>query len=483
MINKIKYLFRDLLHSNKFLKNVGVLIGGTAGSQLILLIASPILTRLYTPDQFGILAIFGSIISVVSVISSLRYEMTIPLVKESTSAINIVALCLITLIFTTLIFFVSLFLMEEYILNAIGIPEIKSYLWILPIGIALAGLYKIFRFWAIRNKNFKGISKTKFKQVITMSLVQIIGYKFGSIALVGGHVLGHGMGSTSLSLSYFKIYNISKIRLSNIYNVALRYYKYPIYSTWSSIFNTTGSHLPPLLFAILFSPAVAGFYALAHKAVMVPLNALGSAVADVFYSDANLSKEQGKLTGLIQEINESLIYISLPPILLLILTGPEIFQLVFGEKWITAGTYVQWLAPWMFMVFITSPISRLFLVLDKQVQESKFQVIILIIRMVSIFIGYIYGGAKFTIILFSFVSTSWRVFLLCYLLKISGVSIKKMLVYTIRVFIQSIPIISIAIVAYMFYNDRPIIILASVGISFLIICVRNIKYIAKLEMQ
>lgn len=469
MFDKLKSLLPSNILSNKFIKNVIVLIGGTAGSQALLLAITPILTRLYTPDQFGILAIFASIISIVAVIGSFRYEMAIPLPKTESSASNLVMLCLVILLCITLINFLIIALFQDQIALFIGLEEAKFHLWLLPIGVTFAGLYKVFRFWAIRSENFKGISKTKFKQVVTLTLVQIFGFKLGSVALIIGHISGHGMGSSNLALPYFKKDILKNISFKNIINEAIHFKKYPLYSTWSSLFNTTSSQIPPLLFAILFSPAVAGFYTLAQKAIMAPLKALGDAVADVFYSNAASALEEGKLSSTIETINEYLIKLSLPPILIIILTGSELFGLIFGEKWVMAGIYAQWLSSWLFMVFITSPLSRVFLVLEKQVQESIFQFGLLIARISSIMVGYSTGDAKLTIILYSLVSTVSRGGVLVYLLKISGVSLKKTFITILIIIKESLVFITPIILVKILWpnNEFLILILVLLSISYI----------------
>jgi O-antigen/teichoic acid export membrane protein len=475
LFDKLKSLLPAKIISNKFIKNVVVLIGGTAGSQVLLLAISPILTRLYTPDEFGVLAIFASIISIVAVIGSFRYEMAIPLAKTESSASNLVIICLIVLSSITIISFLIIVLFQDQIALFIGLEEEKSHLWLLPIGVAFAGLYKVFRFWAIRSENFKSISKTKFKQVVTLALVQIFGFKFGPVALIIGHISGHGMGSSNLALPFFKKNVLRNISFKKIVNEAIRFKKYPLYSTWSSLFNTTSSQIPPLLFAILFSPAVAGFYTLAQKAIMAPLKALGDAVADVFYSNAASAMEKGKLSTTIETINKYLIKLSLPPILIIILTGSELFDLIFGDEWHMAGVYAQWLSSWLFMVFITSPLSRVFLVLEKQAQESIFQFGLLVARTSSIMIGYSTGDAKLTIILYSLVSTVSRGGILVYLLKISGVSLKKTLITILTVIKESLLFIIPIILVKILWPSHEFLILILVILSISYIAFKDYK--------
>ena len=104
--------------------------------------------------------------------------------------------------------------------------------------------------------------------------------------------------------------------------------------------------------------------------------------------------------------------------------GDVIVPFVFGAEWITSGEYVQILTPWLFLVFITSPISKLFLVLEKQKESLYFNILLFILRLTSLFIGGVmFKDAKMAIILFGLSGFVFWFFFSGYVLKLAAVPI------------------------------------------------------------
>jgi O-antigen/teichoic acid export membrane protein len=258
LIKKLKSTVSRLLPKNQFARGISVLVGGTAGSQLVMLLASPLLTRLFSPEEFGLLAVYTSFLALFTVVTSLRYELAIPLPTDEKEAVNVVILSLLIVVAISLISALMVIFSGAALATLFGVSTLSDYLWFLPIGVFFVGTYQVFNFWAIRQKNFGGISKTRIKQAITTLIIQLIGYKLGVAALIGGHAGGQGVGSLALAGNSFKRNFFYQVSLSGIVTAAQRYRKFPLYSTWAGLFNTLGGQLPLLMFAALFSPVAAG---------------------------------------------------------------------------------------------------------------------------------------------------------------------------------------------------------------------------------
>ncbi|WP_232222256.1 oligosaccharide flippase family protein [Thioalkalivibrio paradoxus] len=422
MIARAKNQIRRVLPKNRFARSVSVLAGGTAAGQFIVIAASPALTRLYSPEDFGLLAVFSALLGILGVIASLRYQLAIPLPESDEEAAHVVVLGLIIVAAMSLLATVLVIFFAQPIADLFNTPALASYLWLLPLGLLLGGIYGVFSYWAIRVKAFTPIARTKLTQSITMVGVQLGGYLLGPVALILGQVTGQAAGASSLgALTIRNRWAVFRaIRWRDIRAATRRYVRFPIYSTWGGLFNTAGSQLPPILFAILFSPAAAGIYMIAHRVLAMPMSLIGKAIADVFLSSAAEARRNGTLAPLVADIHAKLAHIAMPPALILILAGPDLFAFVFGADWRQAGEFAQWMAPWVYLVFITSPLSTLFSVLEKQAQGMLFQGILLVTRGGGLILGAYLGDIMLAVALFAGGSALCWLGFLVWIIRASG---------------------------------------------------------------
>lgn len=410
-----------LLPNNTFARSVSVLVGGTAGAQLLMVLASPLLTRLYTPDDFGLLAVYAGLLGVLAVIASLRYELAIPLPEDDQDAANIVVLSLAIVVGMTLLTAILVLVFGNSIAAALGVPKLANLLWLLPLGVFFQGGYKVFNYWAIRTKQFPVIAKTRLRQAFATLAIQLLGAKAGSVSLLSGQAVGQGAGSITLARAALKRPEFRRWRWRDVWFSAKRYRHFPLFSTWGGFFNSAGQQLPPLLFASLFSAGAAGLYALAHRVLTMPMSVVGQAVGNVFFSNAAEAYREGRLGPLVSNVHEKLAQIAMPPALVLMVAGPDLFALVFGEQWRSAGEFARWMAPWLYMVFITSPLSTLFSVMEKQAQAMLFQFILLLMRIIAIALGAWQGDLIVAVTLFSGTSMLCYVGLLVWIIFITSI--------------------------------------------------------------
>ena len=209
--------------------SVAKLAGGTAVSRLLVLMAAPLLTRIYTPDDFGVLAVYGSIVNIAVVLSSLRFEFAIPLPEQDDIAANLMAVAFVVLLsWTTLIGFGTL-VFDEQLLDAIGQPDLVAYLWIFPVGILLSGSYNILTYWATRKKAFSQIARTNLTQGAGMTLSQLIlGLSSaGPLGLLIGQIIGSSGGS--LTLAKLTKGHLDQISVQKMRSAIRKYYQFPFF--------------------------------------------------------------------------------------------------------------------------------------------------------------------------------------------------------------------------------------------------------------
>lgn len=384
---KIFTLIKKILPQNAFARGVSVLVGGTAGAQALMVLASPLLTRLYTPEDFGLLAVYSGLLAIFSVVASLRYELAIPLPESNTEAANVLILSLLVVLVMASISGLMVLVAGQEIALALGTPALAKYFWLLPIGVLLAGVYNVFNYWAVRTKVFGDIARTRITQTLSTLAIQLFGFKLGGTALLFGQAGGQGVGSIRLARSALRHKDFDRWSWPGVWQTAKRYKQFPIFSTWSALFNTAGTQLPPLMLAALFSTGAAGLYALAHRVLALPMSVIGDAIGKVFFANAAEAYREERLAPLVKSVHGTLAEVAMPASVLLVVAGPELFALVFGENWRQAGELARYMAPWLYMVFVTSPLSTLFLVLERENIGMLFQAGLLLSRVLVIFIG------------------------------------------------------------------------------------------------
>ncbi|WP_151634879.1 lipopolysaccharide biosynthesis protein [Noviherbaspirillum aerium] len=412
----------DVPSRRQTFRNVSVLVSGTVMAQGVTIIAAPLLTRIYSPHAFGLLGIFIALLMLLTVIMSLRYEQAIPLPEDDRDAGALLLLSLGLALLTAAVVAVPLLYFGEEFARLLNAPELASYFYLVPLGGLLAGGYNILQSWAIRTREFGALAATRLSQSLTCAAIQAGASMLGPGALLIGQTAGGGMGLGSLGWRTVRprLGLLATIRWRDVTAVGRRYKHFPLLASWAALFNTTGSQLPPLLFAALFDPVVAGMYSLANRVLSMPMLVLGKSIASVFLSGAAQAWREGRFGVLVAGVHGRLAQIGMPPAFTLALVGPQLFGRIFGDEWREAGVIAQWLAPWLYLVFVTSPLCAAFDVLGRQAAGLNFQLALLGMRASAIAFGAWKGDARLAIVLFALVSACCWSGQLLWILRASG---------------------------------------------------------------
>ncbi len=385
---RLRNLVARIVPKSRFARSASLLAGGAAAGQAVVVLASPILTRLYSPEDFGVLAVFASMLSILGIVASLRYQLAIPLPKSDVEAASVTALSAVVVTCMAMLAAAIAIPLRQTISESLNTPLLADYMGLLPLGLWLMGMYEVLNYWAIRKKAFGTIAQTKLTQSIGMIGVQIGGYTLGPIALLIGRIVGHAAGLAKLGATLKKDGNcFTEVRTSGIKKVLKRYRSFPLVSTWSGLSSAGGSQLPPIMIAIIIGPASAGLYALTHRVLSLPVGVISKSMGDVFYGEAIEAKSNGVLGHLVADIYSKMVAASLPIAILLFVSAPEVFPVLFGENWAQAGELASWMSFWIFFQFVTTPPGRVFLILERHGYALLFQLAFLMTTVVSIVIG------------------------------------------------------------------------------------------------
>jgi len=361
-----------VLPRGRFARGVTVVAGGAALGQAITVLVSPILTRLYSPEDFGVFGVYASILGIVTVIASLRYEYAIPLPEEDETAANILVLCFVLLLgITTVSWFVIQGLGSQIVTWA-NVPALKSYLWLIPLGVLGAGTYQILNYWAVRKRDFSRIARTRISRGVGRAAVQlgVVFASSGPLGLLLGQLAGEAAGSASLGLAAWTKDRapFKAVSLQGMRRAGARYKRFPLFSSWGDLLDALGLQVPQILFAAFYGAEVAGWFALGQRVIAAPLNIVVDSVSQVYFGEAaRLPRDDPKaMRRLFLKLTGRLALIGGVPVVVICALAPWFFTIVFGPGWETAGRYVQILGPMFAVRFAIVPLAHTLNILERQ---------------------------------------------------------------------------------------------------------------------
>jgi len=283
-MEKLFVNLKNKIFNNEFNKNVLILSGGTVIAQILPIAVSPILSRIYYPSDFGVLALFLSITSIVSVIANGRYELAIMLPEKDEDAINVAAVGFIFNILVSFIFFLVVLIFKNPLLKLLKAESLSFWIYIAPLTVFFIGLFTILNYTNNRFKLYKDISKAIIMKGIVVSSIQVIlgFFKTGPTGLISGEIISRVVANTKL---FFNIKNtglLKEIKKEKIKEVAKRYSNFPKYSMWGALLNVSGYQITNILISAFFGSYYLGQYYMAFRILGIPSVFIGTAISQVF---------------------------------------------------------------------------------------------------------------------------------------------------------------------------------------------------------
>lgn len=371
IVSRIKSQINKVMPRASFARNVGILAGGTALAQALTVLALPVITRLYSPEDFSVLAVYAALLGMIGVVACLRFEIAIPLPSDDFEAANLMVLGLIfTTVISGLVFLLVAFV-PVHIANGLGQPALQAYLWLLPVGVWLSGAFGCVQYWATRRKQFSDIAQTRMTQSVGNVLVQVLlGWltKTGPLGLLLGQVTGRGAGLIKLGKVAWGDMHAHKksITPETLQNSFRKYSRFPKFSTFESLANVANIQMPLVIIAASAVGPEAGFALLAMKAAAAPLGLIGGSISQVYLSRASDELRAGKLPEFTQKITVGLVGAGVGPLVCIGILAPDLLPLVFGSQWARAGEIVSWMTPWFILQFLASPLSMALHITENQ---------------------------------------------------------------------------------------------------------------------
>lgn len=417
----MKQKLQQLLQ-NQFLRNVSTLAFGTIISQGLVVASSPLLTRIFSVEAFGILSVFTSITVFFAVVSTGRYELAIGLPDKEQNALKIIKL-IIFLGFAISLFYLMVIVVLK---DVIHFQDKSGFLlhntsYLAPLYIFFIAIYSALTYWNQRQKKYKLISISNAVQVIAATVLSII---FGFMGFQQGMIWALVIGVIIASLFVLlKERLLPKIweQKTELVLVAKEYKSFPKYMILSDLSLTASQQFIPLLFSILYSTTVVGFFAMANRMLRLPNIVITSSIANVFRNDAiDEFRASGNCKTLYESTFKKLMVMSLPIYFLIFLVAPILFEFLFGAVWLEAGYYARIIALFLFIEFMATPLNTLFYVREKQKFLMRLQFLNAIFGALAIYIGAVsFESARISLLLYSANAVVFNLIMLFFSYKIA----------------------------------------------------------------
>ena len=355
------------------------LAGGTAGSQAIMVATTPILTRLYGPESFGALATFLSILTLLNVVSSLRYELAIAVPEDDDEAMTLVWLCFAMVVFSTGLTALGALFFGDQLMVVLNEPALRSLLWLLPVGVLLSGIYQPLNYWAIRRKQFGLLARTKFFQSCLGVATNLAASPLGSAGLLLGQIVSQSAGFvTILRQSLVLLHH--NLTLKNLARMLKKYNKFGIYSSPSGLINVFGAQFSILAFSYAFSAKDVGLLFFSQRILAIPVALIGASVAQVFLAQAPAYLRENCLLNMVNRTYLKLLRVGAIVFIPLIVIMVSLVPWIFGKEWAQSSLVLLIISPMVFTDFVVSSLSMTFAVINRPDKGLRAQLVLMIVR-------------------------------------------------------------------------------------------------------
>lgn len=430
-----------------------VVSAGSLVSQALGVVTTPLAARLFSPEAFGVAGVFSSIVGILSILASLQYDRAITLPKHDRDAANLLVLCLglnIALSAGATAVWLGL---PKSAWRRLDAPELADHAGLFFVSMILAAVSIPLVTWAQRLQRFGPVSMSRvlgsLGNTVTTLTVGFLGYTSG-VALAAGRTWGGQLAQPAALLAATQRAELGFVArattLRGMRDMAHRYRDFPLYSLPASLLDLLGRETPSLLFAAFYGAEVTGLYALSSRLMRIPADLVARAVGEVLYARASAAQASGSpLAPLVAMSSQRLVTAAAWPVLTLA-AGTLLFgEVLFGPKWAQLGHYTVALAPSILVMFVHSPLTVLFTVLEAHRANLSSQSILSACYIIPVVASTAAGVATLpAIALLSLTIAAANLWRLVLLWRLSGVSVRAQLGHFVRQVAFATPSVALA---------------------------------------
>lgn len=388
-------LINFLKGKSAFRGNVITMMTGTIIAQAIPVAISPILTRIFTPDEFGVLAIYMGIAGFLAIFATLRYEHALVLTSSKTEVDNLLIVSFfLTILISLLLLFIVVVFKEEFA-STFELDEVGMWIYTIPLSVFLLGLYNSLNSRLVWLKNFKSSASNR---VVLSGTNAFCGISAGALGFTQVGLIFANLVSYQISVFYLLRKNqVTPIKISRVTQKRMRLmlYKYrdfPSKNLPSAVVNGLYNNGKLVFIAVFYSSTLVGLLSLVLRVMQMPVTLVSSSISDVLYKSSAESINQSSLSIIRSKVYKLLIILSLIGIIpfgTIFVYGELIFAFVFGVNWDVAGEYASILSIGLFAMFVASPLTKVFWALKKNALYLYWELLRLLLVLIPIaYIGY-----------------------------------------------------------------------------------------------
>ncbi|MCH2235071.1 MAG: lipopolysaccharide biosynthesis protein [Crocinitomicaceae bacterium] len=370
-------MLKKLLKSD-YLKNSLTLVIGIGLAQTIPVLLQPILRRMFTAEEFGVFAVYFSIVSTLAIVANFKYVQVVVIPKEDKTSLNLLSGTLILIaLFSLLTFFVSFF-WGEAIVDLTGITSsVKPWLLFVPLGVFFVSSSQVLNAWLTRKKSFKKIASNKLARRSSEGLAHL---SFGGLKIPGGVILGSLVGDfVNFLVSVFQFKrtegSFKEVSKKGMKSALLRYKEFPLYNLIPTLLDTISLFLPVLIISSTYSDEITGQYDLSRQILALPLALISMALSQVLLQ--HLSEKSTSKQPILPTIRRNFLGLALAGVFGILIFYPfstPIFSFVFGEEWAKAGEITSILVFSYALKFAIMPLTVTFVAIEKIKITSIWQI-------------------------------------------------------------------------------------------------------------
>ncbi|MCB0661381.1 MAG: oligosaccharide flippase family protein [Saprospiraceae bacterium] len=397
-----------------YLSHIITLLSGTAFAQIVLLIALPFLTRLFSPADFGLYGVFVAITSILGMVANGRFDLAILIPKNEEDAQSVYKISYQFALGLFCILCIVAFAFPDRYLG-----EYKALIWWVPLSVLLQGLLQPATRWLLRSRSFKKITVSKIAgSVFTVGIsIGLAFLDFGFEGLVLGKIGGQLVETVIAGgFSAFR-FNLFKWDQA-IFSTYIGFLKF---SSFEALLNNFFKQIPILALSGYFGEALAGFYTLAMNVTSRPSGMVSQSVSQVFFKEGSEMEEEAFSNFFLKNV-KGLFLLIIVPSLVVFLFGDVIFAVLFGKEWLQAGIYASWLIPFVLITFIKAGVSSVIDLKNKMRNNLLFEMLFVVLSLVSFTLGWWFTNADLGVILFSVFNSCLGLVQLFYFYKWSKLS-------------------------------------------------------------
>lgn len=395
-----------------FLRAVLTMMSGTIVAQALPMIASPLLTRLYAPVEYGVYATFMLVSYALSAVAAGRYEYAIMLPEEEGDALNLAGFCFIV---ATIVAVFTLMAIVGLRFFGFEGTRLDRYLFAFPPIVFMMSINQTLMYWVLRRQRFRRLATANMLRALVTTGANI---GFGAMAFRGGLIASTFFGQIAAALvlgSYaFRdpTVRIRELRLSTMTALMKEHRRFPMYTLPADLMSSGAAQLP----VAFFDPAFAGLFTFVQTVINTPLSLAAGSVLDVFKERATRDyRERGEFRDIFTKVAKGLGVLAVAPMLVIAIWGTPLFAFVFGEAWRGGGHVARVLAVMYLFKFVASPISYSYNIVGKQRETFLLHIYILSSTLVILAIGMrVFHDADTTLAAFS---ANYALFYLVYLVR------------------------------------------------------------------